>query len=846
MRFNKNFNISIFSLMSICVFDLYSQDSSSASVKDIEEVITTARRREESVTDVPISISAFSGADLEESGIDNMEYLNEIVPNMLMVKANVAQNGVAVGLRGLGSSRSSVQWDQKIAIYVDDAYMLRPQGALFDFFDVSNVQVLKGPQGTLFGKNTTSGAILVNNNMPVIGEFDSSVRVGMGQRNLNDVAVMVNLPLMSNAALRVVGINKRQDGYINNLDGFGKDGGIIDNESIRVMLSVDVTDDLNFTYSLSSFNTSGTPVYPNCNVYTSAGTLSGGALLTGFTPGMKQRAHDACVSSGHYDSYHDNTSDKGFLDLDKSLLKLTYDLGSSLLTVIHSTSEHKDLETPWAMGFLRTEFPDIAHAGPRNSSSDGSTTEIRLSGSSMNDRLDYTFGFFESEVDGVGVFPTIYGAGFTPSNQTIPLGVGLDSLAGLPINLSDVATMAVTQLSNAVEYYTSRAVSEAYFAEITYAATDNLNFTVGYRSSEDTKSQTNSAKYPAGGMNLNNLYLTIGLTGLSPALAPLAQGVAPFMIAGADAWEVDLFTGGLRYQASKCDSEYGSFSNPLLGGTGICSIERTYENDSMRFIADYTLNNNNMIYASYSEGYMPGNANDSILGVGISAQEAETTEVIEIGTKSTLLNGRLSLNAAYFDQDFLNKSITVGGTTAAGAPTVQTVVQPVVEMSGYEVDLSFNLTDSLVLAISVGHVEGDDEGELEYNVAGANDTHSISLTHTGMIGEIPTTTILRSYTASEDIMTSDTSSPGLDCTAIPSYSGCLSNGGGGHLTIPEYTLLNLNVSMNLTEKTTVNFYVENLADEEYSFAGFDLSSIGMHAFYNGPPRTSGISFTVNF
>ena len=225
MRFNKNFNISIFTLMSICIFDLYSQDSSSASVKDIEEVITTARRREESVTDVPISISAFSGSVLEESGIDNMEYLNEIVPNMLMVKANVAQNGVAVGLRGLGSSRSSVQWDQKIAIYVDDAYMLRPQGALFDFFDVSNVQVLKGPQGTLFGKNTTSGAILVNNNMPVIGEFDSSVRVSMGQRNLNDVAVMVNLPLMSNAALRVVGMNKRQDGYINNLDGYGKDGG---------------------------------------------------------------------------------------------------------------------------------------------------------------------------------------------------------------------------------------------------------------------------------------------------------------------------------------------------------------------------------------------------------------------------------------------------------------------------------------------------------------------------------------------------------------------------------------------------------------------------------------------
>ena len=236
-----------------------------------------------------------------------------------------------------------------------------------------------------------------------------------------------------------------------------------------------------------------------------------------------------------------------------------------------------------------------------------------------------------------------------------------------------------------------------------------------------------------------------------------------------------------------------------------------------------------MIYASYSEGYMPGNANDSVLGVGISAQEAETTEVIEIGTKSSFLNGRLSLNAAYFDQDFLNKSITVGGTTAAGAPTVQTVIQPVVEMSGYEFDLSFNLTDSVELGLSIGHVEGDDVGELKYNVAGANDTHSITLTHIGMIGEIPTTTVLRSYTASEDIMTSNTTSPGLDCTAIPTYSGCLSNGGGGHLTIPEYTLLNVNVSMAITEKATVNLYIENLSDEEYSFAGLDLSAIGMHS-----------------
>jgi len=178
----------------------------------------------------------------------------------LIQKSAGNQSVAYVSVRGMGSQRGSVQYDNKIAIYVDDAFMIRPQGSLFDLFDVNNLQVLKGPQGTLFGKNTTSGAILVNNNLPVVGEFDSSVKVSMGQRNLNSVSAMVNLPLTSNAALRVVGITKKQDGYINNLDGFSDDGGIIDNESFRAMLSVDITEDLNLLYSQSMFDSSGTAV----------------------------------------------------------------------------------------------------------------------------------------------------------------------------------------------------------------------------------------------------------------------------------------------------------------------------------------------------------------------------------------------------------------------------------------------------------------------------------------------------------------------------------------------------------------------------------------------------------
>ena len=847
MMFKFKLNRLFFVVLSLSVFTIQAQDSSSESADAIEEVITTARRTEESVTDVPIAISAFTGLDLEEKGITNMENLPSIVSNINFQKSANNQSVANVSVRGMGSSRGAIQWDNKIALYVDDAYMIRPQGSLFDLFDVANLQVLKGPQGTLFGKNTSSGAILVNNNLPVVGEFDSTVKVSMGQRNLNSVSAMVNLPLTSNAALRVVGITKKQDGYINNLDGFGDDGGIIDNETFRAMLSVDITEDLNLLYTYSMFDSSGTAVYANCEVYTNSPMLAGGPALNFIPNDMKTRAVEDCNATGHYDSYHDSTFGDSYLDLDKTLLKLTYDLGSdSTLTFIHATAKHDDQETGWATGASRYDFPDITLVGPRVQDTDGSTTEIRFNGLAMEDKLQYAFGYFESDVDGNMVNPTIRAAGFEASSQLIGPGQAPAPLVGLPINIADIAKVALFQNSSGVEYVHSSAISEAVYGEVVYSLTDSVNLTLGYRSSEDIKGIDIRAVYPEGGMNLNPVYHAFALTSINPALIGLANLTAPYMDAGKDAWEISFApTPGARYHASKCDPIYGSFSNPLTGGTGYCSIERTYENDSMRFIADYTFDNGNMIYASYSEGYMPGNTNNSVLGVGAKTLEAETTEVVEFGTKSSFMDGRLRLSAAVFDQDFSNKSVVSSAIDANGQSTVINTIQPTVEMSGYEFDISYDLTESLVLAVSVGHVEGDNPAsDLEYNVSGQNDSSNISLTHKGMIGKIPAVTVLRTNTVGDDIMSENP----LNCGPIPLYEGCAANGGPNQITNPEYTLANLNINLIISEKAQVSFFIDNLTDEEYRYASFGdiTTTLGTISWFSGPPRTTGISFTVNY
>ena len=139
----------------------------------------------------------------------------------------------------------------------------------------------------------------------------------------------VNLTIKEGECLGVVGDNGAGKstfmkvlsglGYINNLDGFGDDGGIIDNETFRAMLSVDITEDLNLLYTYSMFDSSGTPVYANCEVYTNSPMLAGGPALNFVPNDMKTRGVEDCNATGHYDSYHDSTFGDSYLDLDKLL-----------------------------------------------------------------------------------------------------------------------------------------------------------------------------------------------------------------------------------------------------------------------------------------------------------------------------------------------------------------------------------------------------------------------------------------------------------------------------------------------------------------------------------------------
>ena len=165
-------------------------------ITTIEEIVVTSRRREESAQTVPVAISAYTENDLVSKNISTIDDVDNIAPNFSFFQNGSIGNASSVGIRGVGNSFSSSLREPSVGIYVDGAYISRQQGNLFDFWDLDRLEVIKGPQGTLFGRNNTTGAVQVIYNKPLFSD-EAKIKVGFGSRLLNESALMFNKALFT-------------------------------------------------------------------------------------------------------------------------------------------------------------------------------------------------------------------------------------------------------------------------------------------------------------------------------------------------------------------------------------------------------------------------------------------------------------------------------------------------------------------------------------------------------------------------------------------------------------------------------------------------------------------------
>lgn len=183
---------------------------------ELEEILVTARRREENLQDTPISVAAFSGAGLEERQVFNTEDLDQITPNLQFATiAPLSGNNSAaqVFIRGIGQTDATAGVDPGVGLYIDDVYMGSAVGGAMDFRDIAGVQVLRGPQGTLFGRNTIGGALLITTTEPG-AEFGGSAKIGTGSDNLREAFVAVDAPVADTLRSRWTFGMRARDGYV--------------------------------------------------------------------------------------------------------------------------------------------------------------------------------------------------------------------------------------------------------------------------------------------------------------------------------------------------------------------------------------------------------------------------------------------------------------------------------------------------------------------------------------------------------------------------------------------------------------------------------------------------------
>lgn len=219
-------------------------ESASVSQGGLEEIVVTATRREERLQNVPVAVTALTSQALEQRQINDVQGLQNSTPTLNMTTQG-DRSSVALSLRGQSTNDNVSSIDPAVGVYLDGVYIARTTGGNLNFIDVERVEVLRGPQGTLFGRNTIGGAVNITTKLPT-DAFEGSISAGYGNYNAWNVTTIANLPITEGIAFRAVGYHSERDGFARStITGAKLNGENID--YVRGALSFDLSSSWNLT-----------------------------------------------------------------------------------------------------------------------------------------------------------------------------------------------------------------------------------------------------------------------------------------------------------------------------------------------------------------------------------------------------------------------------------------------------------------------------------------------------------------------------------------------------------------------------------------------------------------------
>jgi len=568
---------------------------------ELGEVIVTARKREESLQQTPVAISAFTGQDLAVRQVSSTTALTDVTPNLTFdpVAPSSGMNTAAqIYIRGIGQSDFTMVTDPGVGLYIDGVYMARSVGGVLDFLDVERIEVLRGPQGTLFGRNTIGGAILISSRRPD-GELHGNVQLDVGTDEKMYLTAHANIPVSETLKTSFSLSRRKRDGYVTRVTD-GIDVGDEDSWGARMVALFEPTPTFSahFTADYTKRDENGTPSVSgginDLQTFAAIVNLIEPACpVTSLAPPAREtNGNPNCANeTADLGPYRSGSTFRTRSELEAWGLGLTLTWDALDWLTLKSITSYRDTEAASARDVDNTRFTMFETMDTWKH--EQLTQELQFSGKAFNDRLKWLLGLYYFEEDGDN-----------PNPVTVPLGTFRSGGS-------------------------ARNDSRAAFTQLTYDVTDRLALTLGARTTKDRKHFTPDQPI---------------LAGYDPRI-PLAALPPPCRVPDV-------------YCSSVGPVPIGSRLLPFQ------EFSREFDDTSFMGNLAFRWTDSIMTYFTYSEGFKSGGFDQRFVVArpAPSTFDPETVKSYELGFKSQWFEDTLRLNAAVFHTDYSDLQIVIRET----------------------------------------------------------------------------------------------------------------------------------------------------------------------------------------
>ncbi|MFI4934091.1 MAG: TonB-dependent receptor [Caulobacterales bacterium] len=758
----------------------------------VREVVVTAQRRTQNIQDVPGSVQAVSSAQLLSLGIKSTQDLGQITPNVTIISPIGAGNQPLITIRGIGLNDFDTNNAGPNGVYVDDVYLSAPGVQNFSMFDIAQVQVLKGPQGTLYGRNTSGGALLFTSNRPT-DHFTADLHGEYGNYNTLQLMGAVGGPLAPGLDGRIAVVVNHSDGYMHNfLTGHPYDN--VNNEAIRLQLQYEPNDKLKLY-----FNTTIGYLNNHPQPYGHIGTFVTG---TQNTPSPTPCTPAQAFAGGCVDLYGYGTPPQwqGAFAQTKNLTNLAaitqfradYKAGPITLTSITSWQYDKKFH------------PEDTDGDPLNL--------IRATYGVNSNTYTQEFRAAQDEKNFNWVAGAYYLHETLKQNQPLSLFFDGDLGGGFGITPGPGAFDGIAQII----YDNSSQTTDtaAVFAQGDYTW-DKLTLTLGGRYTWERK---------------NFLY---------------AQSIQ-FQGGGRGNY------GPLMYPAPPPPGCTDNCSNNLqLTPFGFPPLNQSASNFTYRAALKYQITDQAQVYGSVSSGFKSGDFNGSFLSndyntvlVQLRAVKPEQVTAYEIGEKATFFDRRLTLNAALFYNAYSNEQVFATVLTTltlanGGVVPIQALVLGNIKSShteGAEFQITAVPIDGLTIDLEPALLQTKVDNGLF--PGGANFTGN-------QLANAPKFT----FTAVVEYRWALANGDDIHFRWNSNYRShyWFDSTNDPYIQQNGYWLHNLNIDYESRQHWVAGVFVRNIANEKYNLTSSDISSpFGFLEPVEGPPRMYGVELTYHY